>query len=533
MDILAILSFVLIVVLVTAYAYKKSKLVDNQKSEGFFLGGRSMTAIPVAGTIIMANLSTEQLVGQNGQSYVAGMEVMAWEVTAGIAIIALALVFLPKYLKYGINTIPDFFEMRFDPMTKRIMSGLIIINYGLAFLPVVFYSGALVFNNLFQVDEMLGVRSITAVILIVIVTGILSIIYLLVGGLTLSAISNAIYGLGLLILGLAIPFLGLAHLGGGSVVGGVDHIVDNTPWLLNSVGAVDSNYVPWPTLFTGMLFNNLFFWCTNQMIVQKAFAAKNLAEAQKGTLLVGLFKVIAALVLIFPGVIARNIFGDALMSNPDSAYPALVREVLPLLLNGVFAAVIFGAILSTITGGLIATSTLFSLDFYKGLFRKDATDEQVAYSGKVAVFVLGVISMIVAPLVAFAPDGLYHVVQEFNGLYNMPLLVLVLAAFYMKKATTRAAKATLITHVVAYGLLNFVILDIHYLYTLSFLFFIDLLVLIGVSKWKPEGEFEITSFTTKVDLEPWKHAKLAGSILLVLIILTYVVFSPIGFSAIS
>ncbi|KAJ77588.1 Sodium/myo-inositol cotransporter [Enterococcus faecalis MTUP9] len=494
------------------------------------MGGRSLTALPIAGTIIMTNLSTEQIVGQNGQSYHAGMEVMAWEVTAAIAIVALAVIFLPKYFKYGINTVSDFIEIRYDTVTKRIISTLFIVTYMISFLPVVLYSGSLVFNKIFHIDELLGVEPIVAIILVAMVIGIVGILYLLIGGLSLSANSDSIYGVGLLVCGLLVPILGLMKLGDGSFIGGIEQVVENTPWLLNSVGAIDSAVVPWPTLFTGMLFNNLYFWCTNQMIVQKALSGKNLAEAQKGAFLVGIFKVFGALFLVFPGIVARNLFGDALMSNPDNAYPYLVTEVLPKMLFGIFAAVIFGAILSSFAGALNATSTLFSLDFYKPIINKKADDKQIARAGKTVTVIVGIISIIVAPFISFAPAGLYQFVQEFNGLYNMPLLVIILFAFYSKKATAFGAKMTIAIHIVLYALSKVLLKDIHFLYVLSLLFFLDILILIVVSKIKPDGEFVLNSFDTKVNIEPWKHAKLVASILVVVVILTYAAFSPIGFA---
>ena len=319
-------------------------------------------------------------------------------------------------------------------------------------------------------------------------------------------------------------------LGDGSFIGGIEQVVENTPWLLNSVGAIDSAVVPWPTLFTGMLFNNLYFWCTNQMIVQKALSGKNLAEAQKGAFLVGIFKVFGALFLVFPGIVARNLFGDALMSNPDNAYPYLVTEVLPKMLFGIFAAVIFGAILSSFAGALNATSTLFSLDFYKPIINKKADDKQIARAGKTVTVIVGIISIIVAPFISFAPAGLYQFVQEFNGLYNMPLLVIILFAFYSKKATAFGAKMTIAIHIILYALSKVFLKDIHFLYVLSLLFFLDILILIVVSKIKPDGEFVLNSFDTKVNIEPWKHTKLVASILVVVVILTYVAFSPIGFA---
>ena len=528
-NIIIITSFLTVMIVVTYYSYRRSKAVDTSSSEGFFLGGRNMGAISIAATIIMANLSTEQLVGLNGQSYVVGMEVMAWEVTTGIAILALALIFLPKYLKYGINTVPDFLELRFDRTLKRIISALLIFNYAVAFLPTVFYSGALVFNNLFNVDELLGIKPMVSVIFLVILIGVISIAYLLLGGVSLSIYSNSWFGTGLLLFGLSIPFLGLAAVGNGSVFVGIDLLVENTPELLNAIGPIDSEYVPWPTLFAGMLFNNLFYWCTNQMIVQKAFTAKNLKSAQIGVILVGIFKLFGALILVLPGVIARNYFGDTLMFNPDNAYPALVAEVLPQVFNGLFAAVMFGAILSTVIGGLISISTLFSYDIYKGILKQEAEDKEIAKVGKIAVIVMGIIAVSIAPLITYAPTGLYNVIQEFNGLYSMPLLVIVLSAFYLKKSTSFAAKVTLIFHVVSYSILNWWLLtDINFLYIFSITFILDFVIMIVVSKFKPEGTFEITEFKTKVDVKPWKHVKLACGILIILVIAVYLLFSPVG-----
>ena len=528
MNLFSLASFVIIVILVWFFAYKRSRSVDTSGSEGFFMGGRSLTAFPIAGTIIMTNLSTEQIVGQNGQSYHAGMEVMAWEVTAGIAIVALAMIFLPKYFKYGINTVSDFIEIRYDTTTKRIISILFIITYMTSFLPVVLYSGSLVFNKIFHVDELLGIRPIVAIILVAFIIGIVGILYLLMGGLSLSANSDTVYGVGLLVCGLLIPILGILKLGHGNFIGGIDSIVDRTPWLLNSIGSIDSAVIPWPTLFTGMLFNNLYFWCTNQMIVQKALSGKNLAEAQKGAFLVGVFKVFGALFLVFPGIVARNLLGDSLLSNPDNAYPALVVEVLPQVLYGVFAAVIFGAILSSFAGALNATATLFSLDFYKPIINKKADDHKIARAGKVVTVTVGIIAVLVAPLISFAPAGLYQFVQEFNGLYNMPLLIIILLAFYSKKVTAFSAKVTIVFHIILYALSKVFLANIHFLYVLSILFFLDLLVMLVISKLKPEGDFVLESFDTKVDIQPWKYSKVTAVVIVVLVVLTYLAFSPLG-----
>ncbi|PNZ28545.1 solute:sodium symporter family transporter [Mammaliicoccus sciuri] len=491
------------------------------------MGGRSLTGFTIASTIIMTNLSTEQIVGQNGQSFVAGMEVMAWEVTSSVAIVILALVFLPRYFRYGVDTISDFIEMRFDTFTKRLVSLLFIFTYVVSFLPVVLYSGALVFNKIFNVSDMLNISDMTAVILISTVIGLVGIIYLFIGGLSLSAHSDSIYGVGLIIGGLAIPALGLIIFGDGSFLHGFDKVVQNTPEKLNSLGAIDSKIVPWPTLFFGMFFNNLFFWCTNQMIVQKALAGKNLKEAQKGAMYVGTFKIFGALFLVFPGVLAFNMLGDK-VTNPDNAYPMLVNEVLPEWAYGLFGAVIFGAILSSFVGSLNSTATLFSLDFYKSIINKEASNKQVSRIGRLVTVLVGVIVVIIAPMISLFPQGLYAVVQEFNGIYNMPLLVLVLVGFFVKRTSQLGAKVMFILHIVLYALSKVLITEIHFLYVLSVLFFVDLLIVMLFNKWKPSDEFDFSVNYAKVDITPWKHRYLVGGIIIFVVIGTYVLFSPLG-----
>ncbi|UXV29157.1 solute:sodium symporter family transporter [Mammaliicoccus sciuri] len=527
MSMFAAISFILVVICVGVYAYLRSRKIDTQNSDGFFMGGRSLTGFTIASTIIMTNLSTEQIVGQNGQSFVAGMEVMAWEVTSSVAIVILALVFLPRYFRYGVDTISDFIEMRFDTFTKRLVSLLFIFTYVVSFLPVVLYSGALVFNKIFNVSEMLNISDMTAVILISTVIGLVGIIYLFIGGLSLSAHSDSIYGVGLIVGGLAIPTLGLIIFGDGSFLHGFDKVVQNTPEKLNSLGAIGSKIVPWPTLFFGMFFNNLFFWCTNQMIVQKALAGKNLKEAQKGAMYVGTFKIFGALFLVFPGVLAFNMLGDK-VTNPDNAYPMLVNEVLPEWAYGLFGAVIFGAILSSFVGSLNSTATLFSLDFYKSIINKEASNKQVSRIGRLVTVLVGVIVVIIAPMISLFPQGLYAVVQEFNGIYNMPLLVLVLVGFFVKRTSQLGAKVMFILHIVLYALSKVLITEIHFLYVLSVLFFVDLLIVMLFNKWKPSDEFDFSVNYAKVDITPWKHRYLVGGIIVLVVIGTYVLFSPLG-----
>ena len=229
MNWLAIILFLAVVIGVSLYAFWRSRKIKTDSAGGYFMGGNSLTGFTIASTIIMTNLSTEQIVGQNGQSYGKGMEVMAWEVTAAVAVVLLAWIFLPKYLRYGVDTISELLEMRYGTFTKRFVSILFIFTYVVSFLPVVLYSGSLIFNKMFNIGKYLGVSDATATIIIAFVIGAVGVIYLFIGGLSLSAFSDSIYGVGLIIGGLIITILGLHHLGDGNFVKGFDHMVQRTP----------------------------------------------------------------------------------------------------------------------------------------------------------------------------------------------------------------------------------------------------------------------------------------------------------------
>lgn len=526
MNWIAILLFLGVVIGISVYAYWRSKKVQTDSADGYFMGGNTLTGFTIASTIIMTNLSTEQLVGQNGQSYGKGMEVMAWEITAAVAVVLLAWVFLPKYLRYGVSTISEFLEMRYDTFTKRFVSILFIFTYVVSFMPVVLYSGSLVFNKMFHVGDYLGVSDTTATIIISLTIGIIGVLYLFVGGLSISAFSDSIYGIGLIVGGLIVTLIGLHHVGDGGFVKGFDNIVQHTPEKLNAFGAVDSDIVPWPTLFFGMFFNNLFFWCANQMIVQKALAAKNLQESQKGAIYLSIFKVFGPIFTVIPGIIAYNYFNGGIDKN-DNAYPALIQSILPDWSLGLFGAVIFGAILSSFVGSLNSTTTLFTYDFYKPIFGKKASDKHIARVGHIATVVIGAICVGLSPFISLFPSGLYAIVQQFNGVYSMPVLALVLVAFFSRRTSKLGAKVALFTHIILYVIVSLAFPQINYLYTFSVIFFIDLIIVMIFNKLKPSNEFDLNTNKAKVDITPWKYRYIAGTIILALVVIIYIIFSPL------
>jgi SSS family solute:Na+ symporter len=252
--------------------------------------------------------------------------------------------------------------------------------------------------------------------------------------------------------GLLIPVLGLYHVGDGSFTAGVRAILEAQPERVNPIGASDSS-VPFGAAVTGLVLINTFYWATNQFIVQRAFGAKSLAHAQKGVLGAGVLKMLIPIYVILPGLIAYQIFGPDLAMG-DLAYPKLVELLLPKYLVGFFAAVLFGTIISSFNSGLHSASTLFGLDFYKGLLRKHATDQEIVRAGKLFGIVLAILAMIVAPMIADAAS-LFLLMKRINAVFNMPILAVVVMAMFTRSVPAIAAKTSLI-----FGMLYFIVFGI-------------------------------------------------------------------------
>ena len=529
MSLFAVVSFVFFTALVAVVSYRITGNEDLDSKDGYFLGGRSLTGPVIAGSLMLTNLSTEQLVGLNGQGYSESMAVMAWEAGSAVALVMMALVFLPRYLKSGITTIPDFLEERYDVATRQIVTMMFILSYVLTYLPTVLYSGSLVLNGLFHVPEMLGIGQFQALCITVVGVGVIGSIYAIFGGLKAVAVSDTINGLGLLVGGLMIPVLGLMKLGGGSMSEGMHILATVHPEKLNSVGSPSSS-VPFAVMFTGMLFNNLYYWCTNQSIVQRAFAAKDLVEGQKGVIYAGFLKLLGPLFLVVPGIIAFHLYPN--LPSSDMAYPTLIDNILPKPLVGFFGAVLFGAILSSFNSALNSTVTLFSLNIYRPMYKPDATDKELVSFGKKLGTVLAIVSMCVAPFIMYAKGGLYGFLQQMYGFYSVPLLVIIVVGFFTKRTSAFSAKFAMIFHVVLYSAYLASGIEKNFLHILGLLLPIEVLGMLFISKFKPrESEF-IHNYSGDVDITPWRHAKLAGAIAILVMAVVYTFFSPLGICSI-
>ena len=535
---LSFLFFTVMVAVISAWKTRDDKL---DTAEGYFLAGRGLPGIVIAGSLLLTNLSAEQLVGTNGQGWASNMSPIGWEVGALFTLFALALWFLPTYLKMGTTTIPQLMEARFGRGTKLMFSFVIVVMYSILNLPVILYSGAVVFENIFDISGIFGIGKFQAV-------AILCVVIAIFGGLKAVAVSDTINGVGLIIGGLMIPFLALALLGhettGGGLVEGVKYLVQTEPEKLNAWASWDAAEpaLPWPLIFTGMFFNNLYWWCTNQSFVQRALAAKSLKEGQKGAIYCGFLKTIGFFYLVLPGVIAYHLpsiqdkLAAAGSSAIDFAYPALVSAVVPKPVMGFFAAVLFGAILSSFNSVLNSASTMFTLDLYRTAINPKASDMQCVKVGKIYGTCAGAVAICVAPFVMFA-QGITTFLNSMSQFVSLPILFTVLGALIFRKAPKYAPKVITAVHVIAYG--AFMILKpcyptsgepIHYLYAIAVLFVVEFAIMWYLNKYRGTEEY-VPADVGAVDLTPWKYRHIVCIIGIILAIGIYILFSPIGIAA--
>ena len=520
MNTISIITFIIATGAVAFFTYRivvGMKKSDNITEE-YFTGGRALAWPMVAGSLLLTNLSTEQLVGLNGSVFGDKALVgLAWEALAAFAMIATALVFLPRYLASGFTTTPAFLEKRFDKTTRSMVSGLFLFGYVTVLLPVVLYTGSLALIGMFDLNLSLW--------FVVSIIGILGSSYAIFGGLKSVAVSDTLNGVGLLIGGLAIPILGLYALGDGSFFEGLKILGTDNPEYLAVLTKtnIDGNVVsvPWPTLFTGMMFIQVFYWSTNQVIVQRAMAAKSLAEGQKGVLFASAMKLVGPLLLCLPGIIALHMT-DLNIDKQDQVYGAVVRHVLPDWSLGLFAAVLMGSILSSFNSALNSASTLFSLQFYKGYINKEANGEQIVAVGKKFGILLAIASIFIAPMLD-QMQSIFEYLQKVNGLYSVPIIGIFLLGITTKHVPAIAAKVGMIAGMLFYAFFSFVNIkdvptffadgagELHWLhgYFISFILSIAIMLLIGKIKPKSEEEIVISDerVPAPVDMTPWTNAK--------------------------
>ncbi|MEM7780962.1 MAG: SLC5 family protein [Pseudomonadota bacterium] len=407
----------------------------------YFLANGGLAWYFVAGSITLTNLSTDQLVGMNGNQ----MALLAWWEFAAVAgLFILAFVFLPVYYKNNCTTTTELLQKKYgDKHIRALISVLFLFGNLFIFLPAILYGGSLFLLSLAGLPTDLGTIMISAIILAAVGAA-----YAIFGGLRAVAVSDTYSGVLVLGLALLVVFLALQA---------IDFDLTGIPAeRLTLIGDSDSP-IPWHTLLTGMIFIQTFYWSTNQTITQRAMAAPNIREAQKGVVVAaGIRLLIVPVIVVVPGIVSYKLFGDV----GDVAYGQVVGAVLPIWLSGAFAAAIAAAILTSFNSILNASAALYVCDLHEAYVGEV---KKVGRLGAAVSIIMSVLALMLVPFFA-SQESLINTVQQLYGLLSMPILSAFVVCLLFKNVKAGAAMVGVVTGVFFYGFWSMVWEPAHYIH---------------------------------------------------------------------
>ncbi len=465
-DIASFLLFFLIVVGVSMYKSRK-----EESGEDFFLAGRGLLWPMIGLSLIAANISTEQIVGQAGQGASnVGLAVASYEWMAAITLVFVAFFFLPRFLRSGIFTMPEYLEHRYNTAARGLMALYTLVIYVGVTISAVIYSGALTIKTIFDMNLW------TAVWLI----GGIAALYTTWGGLKAVAWADLFQGGALLVGGLVVLGIGF------SAVGGVDSFMTANADRLHMILPADHPVLPWTALIVGLWIPNFYYWGLNQYITQRSLAAKSIRQGQMGVMFAAFLKLLIPFIVIFPGIMAYQLYSDQLAATPDAAYPLLIRHLIPIGVRGFIFAAIAGAVISSLASMLNSASTIFTMDLYKRHMKKDASPKSLVTMGRVMTLVLVVLGCFIAPQLGNPRfQGIFNYIQEFQGFVSPGILAAFVFGMVFKKSPPSAGVTALIASPVIYGILFFTAKNVAFLNRMAITFALILAIMALLTILKP------------------------------------------------
>ena len=425
-------SFVLFLGAVVGVSLYASR--HERTEEDYFLAGRGLTWPLIGFSLIASNISTEQFVGMAGSGFgQAGLAVASYEWVAAATLVFVALVLLPRFLKLGIYTMPEFLEHRYGPAARTVMAVYMLVAYVGVAMAAVLYSGAIGLQAIFGLDLTTGIWLI----------GGLAGAYTIYGGLKAVVWSDLLQGAALLVGGGIVTVVALER------VGGLSAFLAANEAKLHMVLPADHPELPWTALLIGIWIPNLFYWGFNQFITQRTLAARTLAQGQRGIVLAAALKLVIPFIIVFPGIIAFQLYG-AEIANGDQAYPILISRLLPAGLRGVLFAALFGAVMSSLDSMLNSASTIYTMDVVKRWWRPDASPGELVRTGRVTPAVLVVLACLLAPLPGRF-EGVFQYVQLVWGFISPGVVTVFLVGLLAPRVPAVAATAALLLGVPTYG----------------------------------------------------------------------------------
>jgi len=497
--------FVAFYAVVVGFSLFKSR--GRRTSADYFLGGRQLPWWLIGISIVAANLSTEQFVGMSGQAAGdVGLAVSAWQLTGAVGIVVVAFVFLPRFLRAGIYTMPEYLEYRYSPLARSIMAVLTVVIYVTVTTAAVLFSGATALEAIF------GLPLATAVWTI----GGIALAYTAWGGLLAAVWADLFQGTALLVGGLVTLGLGLRAVGGPAAFLAAGH--DR----LHMILPASHPELPWTVLVGGMWIPIVYYCGLNQFIVQRTLAARSLRQGQLGIVFAAALWLLVPFAIVMPGIVATLLYGDQL-ARPDQAYPVLIRELVPPGLRALIFAAIAGAVISSLASVLNATSTLFTMDVFKRHLRPAASERTLVAVGRVST----VVALAAACVIALSPvlqGGVFRFIQEFQGYVSPGIVAAFVFGFAVRKAPPEAGVAALLLSAPIYGLLQWRWGDVPYLHRMLVTFVLLLAGMAALTLRRPLAEPRALPVRHDVDMTTSPLVAVLGGLVVLAVVAFFVAF---------
>jgi SSS family solute:Na+ symporter len=483
---------------------------------GYFLGGRNIGWFVVGASLFVSNIGSEHLVGLSGTGADSGVAVAQFEVLASLILLLLGWVFVPFYVKSGVFTMPEFLEKRYSPGARRYLSYISIIGYVLTKITVSLYAGGIVFETL------MGVSFWTGALITVVFTGA----YTVVGGLRAVVYTDLMQMFVLIAGSVLVTVLGLAELGGWNQLTSTVPDGFMTVWR----PMTDPEF-PWTGILLGAPIIGIWYWCTDQYIVQRTLAARNIDNARRGTILGGYLKLLPLFIFVIPGVVAYALVqtGALEIEASDQALPALVGAILPAGLRGIVVAGLLAALMSSLSSVFNATSTLVTWDVYR-VWRPETSEQRLVWVGRLSTGVLTVVGLAFIPLMSNISSTLYAYLQSVQSYIGPPIAAVFILGLASRRINAQAAMASLWTgFVLGFGRLLLELYhgadndrlpegsllaayaEFNFLHFAFVLFVICVLVLVGVSAvTQPPSDDKVRGLTYQSAASRRRTAEAAG-----------------------
>ena len=533
-DWIFVVIYLLVIAGISVWSIRKSK----ETTSDYFLANRNLGWFVIGASILASNVGSEHIVGLAGSAAQSGTVLGHYELHSYIVLI-LGWVFVPFYLRSSVYTMPEFLERRFNPQARRLLTIIQLISYVIAKASVTIFAGALVFN------QFLGVDFWTGAIILVVVTGF----YTVLGGLHAVMYTEAIQAIVLLLGSLILMVFGLQE------VGGWDALMAAVPKeKLNMFPPLSDPEFPWLGILIASPIVGLWYWCTDQHIVQRCLAARNEKEARRGTIFAALLKLLPFFIFLIPGLIAFVLKeqGKIQLDDVNTAFPVMVKSLMPVGLRGVLAGGLLAALMASLASVYNACSTLYTIDIYKKS-HPDASEKQLVKVGRIATAVIVLLGMAWIPLMGKVDDGLYNYLQSVQSYLAPPIAAVFLLGVFFKRLNAQGAYSSMVIgFVLGMAKLTLQIFKdeltpdslVHQFATMNFLYFciylfiFSIAILVTVSLLTPAPTEDKTAgltFSTTVAADKaasrasWNGWDVALSLLVVgIIVCIMLYFSPLG-----